>query len=311
MYPARRARSLAALIAALLLSACGEGAAPPRPDPEVAAESVSVVDDVGRTVSLPRPAARVLSLVPSGTETLVAIGAAERIVGRTDFDTDPAVAHLPSVGGGLDPSLETLVSLRPELVIAWDADKSPGLRDRLDQMGIAVLSLRVRDTTDVFSTIRRVGHMVGRDSASAALSERIRADLREVERSVAGRPAPTVFYVVWNDPPMTMGPNTFIAQVLDLAGGRTLFPDIEQDWPQVAMEEIVRRQPDVVILPVGEKRAHSVQGLRKTAGWRELRAVREGRVVEVPADLMNRPGPHLGRAARVMREALHPELGDP
>jgi iron complex transport system substrate-binding protein len=272
--------------------------------------AVSAVDDAGRTVRLDRPARRVLSLVPSGTETLFALGAGEQVVGRTQFDKDPAAAHLPSVGGGLDPSMETLLSLRPELVIAWNADKSPGLRERLEQMGIEVFALETRDTTDVFRNIERLGHLVGRDRAADSLAAHIRGELAAVRAAVRERPRPSVLYVVWNDPPMTAGPNTFIAQVIGVAGGRTVFPDLEQDWPQVSMEEIVRRQPDVVVLPVGEDRAHSVRRLLDAPGWRELAAVREGRMVEVPTDLVNRPGPRLGEAARVMRDALHPRSGE-
>jgi iron complex transport system substrate-binding protein len=302
---ARRTPRAAPLLAALLLllPACG-GEEVDRRAP-LAADSVSAVDDAGRTVALAHPARRVVSLVPSGTETLVALGAGAQVVGRTRYDTAPDVAHLPSVGGGLDPSVEALLSLRPDLVVAWDADKSPGLRQRLEEVGVPVFALRTRDTTDVFRNVERLGHLVGRESAADQVAARIRVQLEEVRASVAGRPRPSVLYVVWNAPPTTAGPNTFIAQVIEAAGGRTLFPDLKQDWPQVSMEEIVRRQLDVVVLPVGESPAHSLGRLLDAPGWRELAAVREGRIVEVPTDLMSRPGPHLGEAARVMRDALH------
>lgn len=299
----RRLPPLFLLFTALLGGCAGE------PDVQAAAaeDAVSAVDDAGRTVSLPHPARRVLSLAPSGTETLVALGATDRIVGRTRFDEAPEVAHLPSVGGGLDPSLETLLSLRPELVVAWDADKSPGLRQRLEEMGIAVFVIRTRDTGDVFRNIDRLGTLTGMDREAEALAARIRRELAEVRASVEGRERPSVFYMVWNDPPMTAGPETFIAEVIEVAGGRTVFPDLQADWPTVSLEEIVRRQPDIVVLPVGETGAHSAERLRSAPGWRELRAVREGNVAEIPADLTNRPGPHIGEAARALRDALHPE----
>ncbi|MBA4156197.1 MAG: cobalamin-binding protein [Gemmatimonadetes bacterium] len=298
----------AALLLLLALAGCGSPEGRTARDGAAADSAVTVTDDAGRTVTLPRPARRVVALIPSATETLFALGAGDRVVGRTDYDEAPEAQHLPSVGGGLTPSLETLLSLRPELVVAWEENKSPALRQRLEEQGIAVFALRTRDTTDVFLTIERLGHLVGHDQAADSLSRSIRAGLAEVRASVQNRPHPSVFYIVWNDPPMTTGPNTFLAQVIGVAGGRTLFPDVQADWPTVSLEEIVRRQPDVVVRPVGEQRAHSAALLRDAPGWRDLRAVREGRVVEVSADLMNRPGPHLAEAARAMRDALHPDL---
>jgi iron complex transport system substrate-binding protein len=117
-----------------------------------------------------------------------------------------------------------------------------------------------------------------------------------------------VFYVVYNDPPMTAGPRTFIAQLISLAGGRSIFTDSSQLWPNVAMEEIVRRDPDILIVPKGESSATSLERLRQLTGWRSLRAVREGRVVTVPADLVNRPSPAIANSARVLLGAIHPEL---
>jgi cobalamin transport system substrate-binding protein len=117
-----------------------------------------------------------------------------------------------------------------------------------------------------------------------------------------------VFYVVFSDPPMTAGPQTFIGQLISLAGGRSIFDDTPQNWPNVAIEEIVRRDPDIVIVPVGEFETNSVDRFHHMPGWRDLRAVRTGRIVTVPADLMSRPSPSIGDAARVLEHALHPEI---
>lgn len=289
------------------LSACADSSgSPPR---RLADSAVSAVDDAGRTVRLSHPARRVVSLIPSGTETLFALGAGSQVVGRTKYDVAPEMLHLPSVGGGLDPSLEALVALRPDLVVSWEEGKSRGLRQRLEQLGIPVFAIRTRDTVDVFRNVERLGQLVGRDTSAQHLNRSLRRQLAEVRVSVGEGPRPSVMYVVWTDPPMTVGPRTFIAQLVEIAGGRILFPDVEQDWPTVAIEEIVRRQPDVVVLPIGETRAHSVERLRDDPGWRSLSAVRQGRVVQVPADLMNRPGPHIGEAARVMRDALRSASG--
>lgn len=263
---------------------------------------VAALDDAGREVRLPRPARRVVSLLPAGTETLVALGAADRLVGRTRYDDLSDVQHLPSVGGGLDPSLEALVALRPDLVIAFETAGGSRIRARLEELGIPVFAIAPQDTADIFRNLQRLGHLVGRDAAADSLARRVRAQLASARSAV--RDSPTVFYVVGTDPPMTAGPDTFVGQLVGVAGGRHPFPEIQAHWPQISMEAVVRSDPDVILLPVGPDSAAALERLRTTPGWRELRAVRQGRVRTVPADLLNRPGPRIGEAAGVIRDAL-------
>lgn len=276
-----------------------------------AADSVVVVDDAGRTVALSQPARRVVSLLPAGTETLIALGAGEWVVGKTRYDTHPAVADLPSVGGGLDPSLEALVALKPDLVIAFETVAGSRIRSRLEALGIPVFAMRTQDTTDVYRNFQRLGHLVGRDAVANSLAGELRSELEAVRAAVEGLDRPSVFYVVSLDPPMTAGPNTFPIQLLGVAGGETIFPGTSTLWPQISVETVVARDPDVIMLPVSDDPTLSLERLRREPGWRELRAVREGRVRVVSADLLNRPGPGMGEAAWVMAEALHPEIARP
>ncbi len=302
------ARILLAVLVAAGFSACERAGGN---DDAAGGAAVSATDDLGRTVTLERPATRIVALVPSVTETVVALGAGDRLVARTDYDTSPEVAHLPSVGGGLDPSIEALLSLRPDLVVAWAQDRTPELRERLGGFGIPVFAVSTQDTADVFANIERMGALIGEDPEARALSARIRGELEEVRRSVEGREAPRVFYAVGTEPPMTAGPETFVIQLLELAGGRTIFPEVGSHWPVVSLEAIVRRQPEVIVLPVGDHSDRRARHLAGRPGWREMEAVRAGRVVEVPVDLMNRPGPHIAEAARQLRNALHgPRQGD-
>jgi iron complex transport system substrate-binding protein len=282
----------------------GEGA--PGMDAAATNPGVEAVDDAGRTVRLPRPAARVVSLLPALTETLLAIGAGETIVARTDYDHDPRVAHLPSVGGGLTPSLEVLASLRPDVVLAWEEAGTARVRPRLEELGIAVFAVRTQDTTDIFNNIRRLGILTGRGAVADSVAAAVRAGLDSVRASVAGRPEPSVLYVVGVEPPLTAGPNTFVAQLIGVAGGRTVFPELRADWPQVSLEEIVRRRPDVLVLPVGEDEQASVARLRASAGWREVLADGHTRIHTVPADILNRPGTTIVESARLLRAGIHP-----
>ncbi len=321
-------RRAAALVAPLALGACvlfgaarcadrtaaaHPAAAHPAATHSAATAGLTLVDDGGRTVHLAGPARRIICLIPSATETLVALGATDRIVGRTRYDVAPEVAAVPSVGGGLDPSVEAIVALHPDLVLGWENDKRQQVREKLAALDVPVFSLRTEDTVDVFRNLATIGRLTGRDSAARAVTASVHHDFDAVRASVAGRPRPRVFYVVFNDPPMTAGPHTFIAQLIGLAGGQSVFPDVRAPWPTVAMEEIVHRDPDLVIVPRGERSRGEAPGaalaeLRARGGWRDVGAVRAGHVATVEENLVNRPGPHIGAAARALRAVLHPEV---
>lgn len=304
-WPEIVARRTAPLLLALLALTAGCGGRADAAAGAAAGSVLALTDDAGRTVRLERPARRVVSLLPAGTEALFAIGAGAQVVGRTRYDSDPAYAHLPSVGGGLDPSIEALVSLRPDLVVVFETAGESKLRAQLERLGIPVYAMATQDTSDIFRNVAHLGRLTGHVSEADSLLARLRGELEEVRASVEGLPRPRVLYVVGVEPAMTAGPGSFIIQLLGVAGGETVFPEPSVPWPQISLEEVVKRQPDVIMLPHGEDPNASLERLRATPGWRELRAVREGQVVSVPADLMNRPGPGIGEAARRMRDALH------
>jgi ABC-type Fe3+-hydroxamate transport system substrate-binding protein len=293
-------------VALLLLTAACDGE-PGRADPveRAAVPPVSARDDAGRSVALPHPARRVVSLLPSATATIVALGAADLLAARTDHDLGLEVSHLPSVGGGLTPSMEALASVRPDLVIAWEEAGGTRLRPRLEELGIPVFAVQTRDTAAVFANIERLGTLLGRDSAAAALGSRLRSELDDVRRSVAGRDTPSVLYVVSRDPPMVVGTGLFISELIEVAGGRTAFPEIRYS-PQLSLEEIVRRRPELVLLPVSGDSAAAVERLRTGTGWRELLADGRVRLRTVDADVLHRPGPSIAESARVLRDAIHP-----
>ncbi|HEX5870571.1 MAG TPA: helical backbone metal receptor [Longimicrobium sp.] len=296
----------AAAVAALLaLSACGGRA----PDASASSSTpIAVVDDAGDSLRLASPAKRIVSLAPNATETLVAIGALPQLVGRSDYDVGLGVDSVASVGGALDPSLERLIALRPDLVIGWHSAGANPVRDRLRELGIPFLAVRTTDTTDIFRTLGVLGRVTGRDAAADSVAAAVRAELAAVHASVAGRPRRSAFYVVGDEPLMTAGPTTFTVQLMEIAGGRTAFPDATGQPQYVSMEELVRRQPEVILLPVGQGGAARVAELAARQGWRELNAFRAGTVYALPADSVNRMGPGIAATARRFRDVLHPEL---
>jgi iron complex transport system substrate-binding protein len=282
---------------------------PPRGGEAVAVAAIRVVDDAGRPVVLAAPARRVISLIPAQTEVILRLAGPAVLVARTRWDTDPALAALPSVGNALTPSVEWLTARRPDLVIAWPDAQSRDVVSRLEDVGVPVYASRVESVADVRTMIRRLGVLLDRTAAADSLDAAITAELEYVRRLVAGRPQRSVLYLLNADPPMAAGPGTYVDELIRLAGGRNVFADLRQLWPQVALEEIIARQPDVIIRPSERALDDPVAGLAGRPGWRDLKAVRTGRVHAVDPDLYNRPGPRVGAAARGLALRIHAEDG--
>jgi ABC-type Fe3+-hydroxamate transport system substrate-binding protein len=231
-------------------------------------------------------------------------------VGRTDYDTAGAVRAARSMGGGLDPSVERIAAERPDLVIAWPSAGAASMRAAVARLGIPVFVMETRDTAALLAGMRGLARLAGRAPRGEALVRGLRAELAAVRASVPPGARPSAFYVVWTTPPMTAGRRTYVTELLGLAGLRPAFPEATGDWPQLSLEALLARQPDVLVVPRGTDDGRSTLArLRTLEGWQALRALREGRVIEVDAAAMNRPGPGLGAAARQLREGVRRVTG--
>ncbi len=241
----------------------------------------------------------------SATEWLVAMHQQQRLVARTDYDHEPAIATLPSIGGGLDPSPEVIASLKPDVVIGWHNSASVNLQHALVPFHIPVLSFETTDTADAFINLQRLGVLVGDTLTADSLAQALRDSLAAVQRSACGAdtaaPA-TVLLVLWTDPPMTAGRGTWMNTVLNAACLRNVFDDLVQPWPTVSLEAIAARQPDWILTSRGQP-GQRLSELRAAPGWRDLKAVRAGRVLEIPGDLFARAGPTMAQAARAIVDA--------
>lgn len=269
---------------------------------------IEVVDDVGRTVSLAESPARIASLVPAVTDLILELGASDRLVVRTDHDHAPELAALPAVGGGLTPSIEWLATQRPDLVIAWADAQGRSLVERLTGLGVPVYAARMESLSDVLATAERLGRMLALEARAGSFAAAFNGRLDSVRSAVEGAQRPGVLYLIGLDPPMAAGPGTFVDEMIGIAGGRNVFADAGRLWPLISLEEVLRRRPDVIIVAEGGPDRPALEWLRDAAGWREVPAVRAGRVIEVDADLFNRPGPGLADAVRRLAEGLHPNL---
>lgn len=271
-------------------------------EPEAAVRgTIHVVDDAGRVVTLERSAQRIVSLAPSSTETLVRLGVSGRLVARTAFDHDEAIAGLPVIArGSLAPSAESVVELAPDLVVIWGDPATRPLAGRLAALGLTVFVSEPHTISDVFDTTRRLGRLVGAEARADSLVVSIRARLGEVSKLVAGRPAPRVLFLVWSEPPFTAGSGTYADEVIRSAGGWNVFSDMDQSWGEVSLESIIDRDPDWVVAGTTAK---ALEETRLGA----LDAVREGRVLAMDADLLHRPGPRVADAIEILAMRLHPE----
>lgn len=273
---------------------------------------VTLTDDLGRSVTLTRPPQRIVSLAPSNTEILFAVGAGPQVVGVTDFcDFPPQVRGLPRVGGIVPGSLsvERVVSLAPDLVVSAGRLQQPVI-DALARLGIPVLALEPRTIERVYENIRKVGQLTGHPDGAQVVVRTMQQRVEAVRRRIADlRPEERVrvFYEVWDNPLMTAGPGTFIGQLIELAGGINVFDDVGQDWPQVSLEELLRRDPDVILGPATHQSGLVLDDLRRRPGWQTLRAVRAGRVHVIEDNLISRPGPRLVEGLEQVARALYPE----
>lgn len=290
-----RTRAPLLLLVIATLGACGDAGA----EQGVAratlpsAEPVVITDASGRAVRFDHPPARVISLVPTVTQMLVEIGAGDVLVGRTDYDDLAVVRSLPSVGGGLQPDLERLLRLRPELVIRFEGAQDPVTGVALDDRSILHLAVRPDRIEDVRMIVRQMGQIMGRREAADTLVANLDQQLEDVRSLVAGAKRPRVAYVLGGTPPWVAGPGTFIADLIDAAGGENVFADLDRLYGPVSLEELVTR--DVTLFIVG----------RGTVVNPRLRD--RAPVVEVSQEVES-PGTGLGRAAFELAHLLHPDV---
>ncbi|HEX6066921.1 MAG TPA: helical backbone metal receptor [Longimicrobiales bacterium] len=249
------------------------------------------------------PARRVVSLMPTVTDLLVAMNAQDRLIARTDFDTDPRIASLPSLGGGLTPSVEWIAAQRPDLVISWPDQGSRSLVAQLGRINVPVYSATSQTIEDTYRILDHVGVLLGITSQADALKHQIQAGLDSVRSATRDRVPVKVAYVVGVDPPMVAASGSFIDELITVAGGRNIFSDLKL-WPQVNLEDLLQRNPDVIIL-ADTNTDDPVATLQRLGGWRELQAVKSRRVYRVSPYFFNRSGPLMPRAAAELVGFLH------
>jgi iron complex transport system substrate-binding protein len=294
----------AALIAALVvLPACGSGS-----ERRAATGDTTVVDrrpavdDAGDTLPPTRAHSRVVSLIPATTEILFALGAGDRVVGRTEWDGwPPEVVNVPNMGNGIQPSIETVISARPDLVVLYASGDNKAAAVALRSAGIDVISLRIDSIAEFERATLLLGDMMGESARARTVVDSVRATLQRVRSATAGRARPTVFMISWETPLMTIGAGSFLTELVEIAGGNNVFGDLEGPSPQISFEEVLRRDPQFIL-----GRPETAGNLSTKVRWRQLPAVRENRVLVMDTSVVGRPGVRLGEAAVSIAKLLHP-----
>jgi iron complex transport system substrate-binding protein len=277
------------------------------------AAGLEFTDGLGRTVTLSGPAQRVISLAPSNTEILYAVGAGSQVIGRDEFSDYPAEAkELPSVGGSFGEfNNEAIVSLKPDLVLAAELNP-PELVTTLEDLGLTVYYLKnPLDLEGVYENLRIVGGLTGRLEGAETLIGSLQERVEAVTAKTAGiSTRPKVYYELdATDPnaPYTAGPGTFIDMLITMAGGQNIGGSLSSPWAQISAEELVVQNPEIILL--GDA-AYGVtpESVAARAGWEKLDAVTNNQIHPFDDNLASRPGPRLVDALEALVKVLHPEL---
>ena len=266
--------------------------------------SDNIIDETGRTVSVPDHPHRVICLTPSITDTVFALGAADDVVARTDFVKYPAEAlRKPSVGSISNPSLETILALHPDLILATPHFTQQSSLDQLQKLGIPVYLVEPHGVSGILRSITDLGAALGRESQAAALDARLQQRIDAVRASVKGKPVISVFRPISYDPVITIGKGAFITELIEIAGGHSITSDLPQEWAHISMEAVVARAPQALLMM--RNGTITIDVLRTRPGWDVLPAVRSGRVYFID-ERLELPSPIAIDALEDLARQLHP-----
>lgn len=310
----RRTRYLHAILVGALVASCmPAGDATSRDSAEATPTRASItsmydtitVDDFGARLPTDSiSAVRVVSLNPTATEIIFALGQQRRLVGRSAWDEFPAeVTQIPSAGNGIRPNIEAVLALRPTLVVLYATGENREAADAFARAGVRTISIRV-DRIEQFAYLTRVlATALGAEVEGRTMVDSVTATLDSVRAVVAGAARTTVVWPVWRSPVMVVGGGSYLDELIEIAGATNVFGDSPSPSPQVTIEEIAKRNPHLLL--AGFTGADEFQ---RTPAWNAVTAVREDRIRLIDSKLTGRPSVNLGMAAVALARAMHPEL---
>jgi iron complex transport system substrate-binding protein len=278
----------------------------------VSADHLTFTDSLSRSVSLSTPPRRIVSLAPSVTEILFAVGAGPQVVGDTKYCNYPPEADsLPEIGGfsAKTISIEAIVDLTPDLVIAGTASQR-SVVEALEKLSIPVIVSAPKSIDAVYRSIEQIGAISGHAQDAASVVAKMRARMGAVTARIMTVPTdqrPTIFWEVFDEPLTTAGPHTLIGQLIERAGATNVFADTSEDYPQVGTEVVVDRDPTVILGATTQRAKLTPEQIAQRSGWANIAAVRNRRVYLLDGDIMSRHGPRLADALEALAKVLYPE----
>lgn len=310
------------LLAGCLLSLAMLGCGPTKPNSNPTApgltsdgesREVRITDRLGRVVTLSRPPIRIISLSPSATEMIFAVGAGDRLVGVTQYCNYPSDAlTISRVSSGTIEGVnrESILDLKPD-VIFFKADHHQSLIDTFDKFGIPMVGVGAESIQEMFQEALDLGRFLETEAVAEQLVSQMRSELEAQTRRVASisdDARKRVFYVVWDDPLMTAGPQSFIGELIGIAKGKNIFDDVKQGYPQISSELVVDRDPQVIIRPSSDDDTNNLDRILDRKGWEGISAIRDKQVRTIDGDQISRCGPRLLQVLPSLIEAIYPEL---
>ena len=303
--------AVAAMFLCAVLSRAQTPAQTRVPAPPATPALREVTDEIGRTIRIPQTLHRVISLSPSITETIYALGLQDLLVGDTDYcDFPPDAQHKPKVGAAINPSLETIADLRPDLVLVTSLNRFDTVNS-LSNLGIPSYGIDPHSVAAIISSTRRLAEIMGAPEAGESLAKDLDQRLAGIQRRVAPFPRRSALFIVWPQPLISVGKQTFIADALQYAGAASIV-DSSENWPKVSLEEVARLQPEFLVFADthSETAPLNMEALADLPGWRLLDAVRNHRYAKT-SEAVDRPAPRIVSAIEDLAKQFHPEAFEP
>lgn len=294
------------MMMSIFASCSGSKTSTEKIDAKKGAFPVTITDSYGRQVTLDKKPERIISIAPNITETIAALNATDRLVGRTEYcDYPESIKSVDSIGTLQEPNIEKIVELKPDIVIASTHFKKEVV-EKLEQMNVKVAVLYGAETFDgVYETIGNVAKLIGEEETGAKIVSDMKKKVSDVTEKVKNADKPKTYYVVGfgQTGDYTAGKGTFIGELIGMAGGTNAADDVE-GW-KYSLEKIVENDPDIMIC---SKFFDSKKGIEATNGYKDLRAVKEGKLFEIDNNILDRQGPRLADGLEELAKIIHPEL---
>ena len=268
-----------------------------------ATQGAPEADDFGDPIIVRSAPRRIVSLNPATTDLIFALGAGDRLVGRTHWDVYPEAAKaVRDLGSGIRPNVEAVLGVRPDLVILYASKDNRAAASELRTAGVNTLSLKIDHIADFYYASRTIGRLLGDSARGAIVADSVERTLKRVRATTQSLDKPTVFWHIWDAPLITIGRGSYMNELIEIAGGRNIYGDVDQTSPAVSIEDVLKRNPRYIITgPEGSLK------IMKDPRWSEAPAVRDRRILVVDTAIVGRPSVRLGEAAESIARLLHPK----